>query len=115
MTDKPPKDSQFPAWVQLYMARRQPPPPARTRPRGRPRRAVPREKKTAFRLTEAEWKEISLWKDHFSRLLGRQVSNGEAAGLLARICSERLRNIKADPPPQTLGELVDGMVGEGRN
>lgn len=39
MTPKQNNSAQ-PAWVQLYMARRQPPPSTRTRPRGRPRRLV---------------------------------------------------------------------------
>lgn len=109
--DRPASD--LPAWVQLYMARRQAPPPARTRPRGRPRRLVPREKKTAFRLTEAEWKELRAWKERLTRLLGRQVSYGETAGILARICSARLDRLDLETPPATLAELVDRMVGEG--
>jgi hypothetical protein len=109
----PKKDDTIqPAWVQLYMARRQPPPSARTRPRGRPRRLVPRVKKTAFRLTEGEHSELQDWQDRFSDLLGRHISYGETVGILARMCSARLDIVKQEETSNSLSELVEKMVGE---
>lgn len=99
-----------PTWVQLYMARRQSPPPERTRPRGRPRRLVPREKKTAFRLTDSEFHELSTWQSRFSALLDRHVSYGETLGILARICTARLDNVNSEYSPESLATLVEMMI-----
>ena len=98
-----------PAWVQLYEARR-PTPLVRTRPRGRPPRVAPR-KSTVFHLTDGERREINAWQKQLSPLLGRKVSLGETAGILARICSARLPLVDQQQF-ESLAELVKFMVGE---
>lgn len=97
-----------PAWVQLYEARRRAPPP-RLRPRGRPPMTVPR-KSTHIRLSDGERGDILHWQDRFSAVLKRNVSLGETAGILARICSERLVSLDPKEPPDSLSDLVDLMV-----
>lgn len=99
-----------PAWVQLYEARRLSP-PTRTRSRGRPPRVTPR-KATVFHLTDGERVEIDEWQDRISPLLGRRVSLGETAGILARICSARLPHIHGEHTFENLSDLVRTMVGE---
>lgn len=99
-----------PAWVQLYEARRASP-PSRTRSRGRPARVTPR-KATVVHLTDGERVEIDSWQNRISPLLGRKVSLGETAGILARICSARLPLINGDLSFDTLSNLVKLMVGE---
>ena len=99
-----------PAWVQLYEARRASP-PSRTRSRGRPARVTPR-KATVVHLTDGERVEIDSWQKRISPLLGRKVSLGETAGILARICSARLPRINGDLSFDTLSDLVKLMVGE---
>lgn len=99
-----------PAWVLLYEARRASP-PTRTRSRGRPPRVTPR-KATVIHLTDGERSEIDDWQERISPLLGRKVSLGETAGILARICSARLPLINGDLSFENLSELVRSMVGE---
>lgn len=99
-----------PAWVQLYEARRAST-PSRTRSRGRPARVTPR-KATVVHLTDGERSEIDSWQKRISPLLGRKVSLGETAGILARICSARLPRINGDLSFNTLSDLVKSMVGE---
>ena len=99
-----------PAWVLLYEARRASP-PSRTRSRGRPPRVTPR-KATVVHLTDGERAEIDDWQDRISPLLGRKVSLGETAGILARICSARLPLINGDLTFDNLSDLVRSMVGE---
>jgi hypothetical protein len=99
-----------PAWVLLYEARRLSP-PTRTRSRGRPPRVTPR-KATVIHLTDGERSEIDDWQDRISPLLGRKVSLGETAGILARICSARLPRINEDLTFDNLSDLVRSMVGE---
>ena len=109
MSSPSPTDSKSP-WVQLYEARRRSPPP-RVRPRGRPRRVIPR-KGTIFYLAEGEHEEIHAWQTRFSDLLGRKVSLGETAGIMARICSARFSSLALDPTPENLAGLVEAMVGK---
>ena len=99
-----------PAWVQLYEARR-PTSLIRTRPRGRPPRVAPRNA-TVFHLTDGERREIRSWQERLSLLLGRKVSMGETAGILARICSARLPLISQQERFDSLADLVKFMVGE---
>jgi hypothetical protein len=63
-------------------------------------------------LTEGERREIDAWQVRISPLLGRKVSLGETAGILARICSARLPLVREDDEPDSLAELVRMMVGE---
>ncbi len=100
-----------PAWVQLYEARRASI-PSRTRSRGRPPRVTPR-KATVVHLTDGERSEIDVWQKRISPLLGRKVSLGETAGILARICSARLPHVNRDITFSTLADLVESMVGNG--
>lgn len=101
-----------PAWVQLYEARR-PRPPQRTRPRGRPPRVTPR-KATVFHLTDGERKELDAWQNRLSPLLGRKVSLGETAGILARIASARLKETSQDVTFESLADLARVLV-EGQD
>lgn len=103
------KSSPKPAWVLLYEARR-PTPIARTRPRGRPPRVTPR-KATVFHLTDGERMEIDTWQERLSPLLGRKISLGETAGILARICSARLPKVDNGKDVNSLADLVSMMVG----
>jgi hypothetical protein len=103
------KASGKPAWVLLYEARR-PAPIARTRPRGRPPRVTPR-KATVVHLTDGERMEIDTWQERLSPLLGRKISLGETAGILARICSARLPKVENGTEVKSLAELVAVMVG----
>jgi hypothetical protein len=98
-----------PAWVLLYEARR-PTPITRTRPRGRPPRVTPR-KATVFHLTDGERIEIDTWQERLSPLLGRKISLGETAGILARICSARLPKVDNGSQVKSLADLVTAMVG----
>ena len=98
-----------PAWVLLYEARR-PTPITRTRPRGRPPRVTPR-KATVIHLTDGERLEIDAWQERLSPLLGRKISLGETAGILARICSARLPKVDNGSEVKSLAELVTAMVG----
>lgn len=107
------KASGKPAWVLLYEARR-PTPIARTRPRGRPPRVTPR-KATVVHLTDGERMEIDTWQERLSPLLGRKISLGETAGILARICSARLPKVENGTEVKSLAELVAAMVGTDTN
>jgi hypothetical protein len=99
-----------PAWVQLYEARRVTP-VVRTRPRGRPPRVTPR-KATVIHLTDGERTEIDSWQERLTPLLGRKISLGETAGILARICSARFPKVYNGRDVQSLSDLVTIMVGE---
>lgn len=105
------KPSSKPAWVLLYEARR-PTPMTRMRSRGRPPRVTPR-KATLIHLTDGERIEMNAWQERLSPLLGRKISLGETAGILARICSARLPKVQNDTDVKSLTELVTIMVGEG--
>jgi hypothetical protein len=104
------KPSAKPAWVLLYEARR-PTPLAPTRSRGRPPRVTPR-KATVFHLTDGERLELNIWQERLSPLLGRKLSLGETAGILARICSARLSKVQNETFVKSLAELVAIMIGE---
>jgi|Deesub1362A_J573_1020465.scaffolds.fasta_scaffold02672_4 hypothetical protein len=104
------RQSTKPAWVQLYEARR-PAPPPRTRTRGRPPRVTPR-KATVFHLTDGERAEINAWQARLSPLLGRKISLGETAGILARLASARLARFPEEPQFQSLADLARAIVGD---
>jgi len=110
MTD----DTNIPAWVQLYLARRRPPPPERTRQRGRPRRLVPRTDKTTFSFTDGERREIEIWKSKLSVILHRQISFGETIGILAYICSERFEALSANDLDIESLEAFVGLMARGK-
>jgi hypothetical protein len=102
-------NSEKPPWVQLYEARRRAP-PLRVRPKGRPSRVVPR-KHTSVYLADGEYEELLQWQGIFSALLGRKVSYGETTGILARMCTSRLKELGLEEFPESLGELVELMSG----
>ena len=104
------KSSSKSAWVLLYEARR-PTPIMRTRSRGRPPRVTPRTA-TVIHLTDGERMELNTWQKRLSPLLGRKISLGETAGILARICSARLPKVQYETDVNSLTELVAIMVGE---
>jgi hypothetical protein len=56
--------------------------------------------------------EMNTWQERLSPLLGRKISLGETAGILARICSARLPKVQNDTDVKSLTELVAIMVGE---
>jgi hypothetical protein len=55
--------------------------------------------------------EIDTWQDRLSPLLGRKISLGETAGILARICSARLPKVDNGKEAKSLADLVNMMVG----
>jgi hypothetical protein len=57
--------------------------------------------------------ELNAWQERLSPLLGRKISLGETAGILARICSARLPKVEYETDVKSLTELVAIMVGEG--
>jgi hypothetical protein len=56
--------------------------------------------------------ELNTWQERLSPLLGRKISLGETAGILARICSARLPKVQFEKDADSLTELVAIMVGE---
>jgi hypothetical protein len=101
------------SWLQLYEARyiRTPPTPLPSGSPGRPARAVP-VKKTSVTYTAGDEEALLLWQEKFTDLLGRKPSMGETAGLLARICTDRLEWLHPASLPGSLGEFVTLMVEE---
>jgi hypothetical protein len=99
-----------PPWYQLYLARRRPPPPEQTKPRGRPRRMIRRDIQKSFLLADGECREIDTWKERLSKLVGRQVSYGETGGILAQICSDRFTELGISDDKVSLEDLVNMMV-----
>ncbi len=63
-----------------------------------------------FLLADGECKEIDIWKERLSKLVGRQVSYGETGGILAQICSDRFTELDIDENDVSLEELVKLMV-----
>jgi hypothetical protein len=102
------------SWLQLYEARyiRQPPAPPPAGSPGRPARAVP-VKKTSVTYTAGDEEALLAWQEKLTDLLGRKPSMGETAGLLARICADRLEVLQPTSFPMDLSQFVSLMVGEG--
>jgi hypothetical protein len=102
--------SNKPAWVQLYEARRSMAQP-QTRTPGRPPGPVPR-RKVGLTLSQGEISELEGWQERFSKILGRKVSTGETIGILTRICTARVAHLGELDGKESLGQLVDQMVGD---
>jgi hypothetical protein len=64
-----------------------------------------------FHLTDGERSEINTWQDLLSPLLGRKVSLGETAGILARIASARLGELPEETQFGSLAELARTLIG----
>ena len=98
------------AWVQLYEARRIPAEPEGRSP-GRPPGIVPR-RKVGLTLSQGEITELETWRVRFSGLLNRSVSAGETLGILSRICTARYNRLEDLEGIDSLGELVEKLIGE---
>ncbi len=98
------------AWVQLYEARRVPSEPEGRSP-GRPPGIVPR-RKVGMTLSQGEITELENWRERFSGLLQRSVSAGETLGILTRICTNRYTRLQDPEDIETLGQLVEKLIGE---
>ena len=98
------------AWVQLYEARRIPSEPEGRSP-GRPPGIVPR-RKVGMTLSQGEITELETWRVRFSGLLNRSVSAGETLGILSRICTARYNRLEDLEGIDSLGELVEKLIGE---
>ncbi len=101
------------SWTMLYEARMTRNAPEAVLPSvspGRPPRPVP-VKTTTVTYTAGDEEAIRIWQVYLTGLLGRKPSMGETAGILARICSERLAALGGDPQPASLAELVGLLVG----
>jgi hypothetical protein len=103
------RDSEKPAWVQLYEARRILM-DVESRPPGRPPSSIPRHK-VGVTLSQGEVQELEVWQNRFSELLDRKVSTGETIGILARICTAREARLNPKNLPESLTDLVERLVG----
>lgn len=101
------------AWVQLYQARQVKADFAESRPPGRPASPIPR-RKVGLTLSQGEITELETWQNRISELLGRKISTGETVGILTRICSARLTRLGNVDDVESLVDLVEKMMGEGR-
>ena len=109
MAPNPSSNSNRPAWVQLYEARRMAV-EYEARSPGRPPSPIPR-RKVGFTLSQGEMRELEVWQERFSRLLERKVSTGETIGILVRISTARAAHLLENGEPNTLVELVEHMIG----
>jgi hypothetical protein len=103
-------NSNKPAWVQLYEARRLAV-EYETRSPGRPPAPIPR-RKVGFTLSQGEIRELEVWQERFSRLLQRKVSAGETIGILVRISSARASRLLENGESASLADLVEIMIGD---
>jgi hypothetical protein len=103
-------NSNKPAWVQLYEARRVAI-EYETRSPGRPPAPIPR-RKVGFTLSQGEMRELEVWQDRFSKLLLRKVSLGETIGILVRISSARAARLSENAELDNLSGLVERMIGQ---
>ena len=105
------KNSEKPAWVQIYDMRRTNEPKT-TRLPGRPSAPIPRQK-VGVTLSQAEITEIEVWQNRFSLLLRRKISVGETVGILTRICSGRYDRVAEFAAADGLSDLVEKMIDKG--
>jgi hypothetical protein len=113
MTDKknsnPPRRS---AWLELYTVQKsRATRPAPATERGRPRR-ITSLKPLHTTISESDEDLLSKWRERFFKLTGKKVTLGEIAGLLARICDDRLEALALEDQPDSIEEFVDLLVGE---
>ena len=100
------------AWLELYTVQKsRAPQSARTADRGRPRRITTLKSVHTF-MTTTDQELLTNWQERFRKLAGRNLTLGEVAGLLARICVERLESLSGQENVESIEELVDLMVGD---
>jgi len=68
-------------------------------------------KKVTTNMTSGDKQALSDWQVRLRPILQRKPSLGETAGILARICEERLNQLELDEDLLDLDELVARMVG----
>jgi hypothetical protein len=107
MSNIPTTQSDKPAWVQLYEARRVSM-DVKVRTPGRPPANIPRHK-VGVTLSQGEMVELETWQKRFSDMLRRKVSAGETVGILTRICTQRLARLP-ERTGESLLDLVERMV-----
>lgn len=111
MTDKtnstPPRRA---AWLELYTVQKsRATQSARVADRGRPPRIMSL-KSIHTTITESDEALLSKWREMVFKLTGRKITLGEVAGLLARICDDRLGALNLQDEPGSIEALVDLLV-----
>lgn len=108
-----PKTPHTSAWLELYTAQKsRAPRPAPAAGRGRPPRIGTLKQLHSY-ISEADEELLAGWRDRFARLTGKTITLGEAAGLLARICNNRVEMLGLKGDPDSIEALVSLLVGEG--
>ena len=105
-------DKRRSAWLEMYLAQKDRRPqgsPAAVR--GRPARVVYLDE-IHTKMSRADREVLLEWKETFDKLLGRALTLGEAAGLLARICKARLDVLHLSQEHVNPEEFVAMLVGE---
>ena len=69
-------------------------------------------KKLTTTVTSGDKQALITWQERLRPLLQRKPSLGETAGILARICEERIQLLDIDLESLDLEEFVSLMVGE---
>ena len=111
MTDKtnstPPRRA---AWLELYTVQKsRATQSARVADRGRPPRIMSL-KSIHTTITESDEALLSKWRELVFKLTGRKITLGEVAGLLARICDDRLGALNLQDEPGNIEALVEFLV-----
>ncbi len=100
------------AWLELYTVQKsRAPQKAPVSERGRPRR-IATLKSIHTSIAESDEALLTKWQKRFFKLAGRNLTLGEVAGLLARICDERFQVIVGQGEIANIEILVDLLVGE---
>jgi hypothetical protein len=72
---------------------------------------TPTPPRTAWvQLYEGEISEIEEWRERFSGLLKRKVSEGETVGILVRICTARLNRVGEAADIGGLAAFVEKLI-----
>ena len=98
------------AWLEMYLAqkeRKQVGSPAAVR--GRPARLVILDQ-LHTKISKADREILLEWKGIFDKLLGKSLTLGEVAGLLARICKSRLDELHLSQEGANPEEFVARLV-----
>ncbi len=103
------------AWLELYTVQKsRAPQKAPVTERGRPRR-IATLKSIHTSIAESDEALVIKWQKRFLKLAGRNLTLGEVAGLLARICDERFLAVSGQGEIGNIETLVDLLVGESPN
>ena len=98
------------AWLELYTVQKsRASQPTRVADRGRPPRIMSL-KSIHTTITESDETLLSNWRERVFKLTGRKITLGEVAGLLARICDDRLAALNLQDEPGSIEVLVDLLV-----